>query len=249
MGDSFQVDGRDYDHVTQALSVPSTAQVGISVPTAALEAAVEGTLSAAQHDNVIGAEGTAAQPSVAVRPMLPSTTIAAIAEALCQAAPLANQRTTPLNGSLAVTGTTTYGTRAAPQIHCITAVGIPGTMSVDINGNFSGAGVLIVRGADLVARGNFHYEGLIIVTGPKVGFGMLGTGQQSQEVYGSVMINETGLDGSSYKELALHGAARIRYSQSALDFARRRFPTTDLVNFIAGLPASVRQLSWMEVYN
>ena len=101
-----------------------------------------------------------------------------------------------INGTLTLSGTTTFGTRASPQIYCIDGVGTPGNMGVEVNGTFSGAGVLVVRNADLVARAtSFKYEGLIIVTGNEVGFGMLGNGQQ--KVYGSIMINETSTDGST----------------------------------------------------
>jgi hypothetical protein len=114
-----------------------------------------------------------------------------------------------------------------------------------LRGNFSGAGVLVVRNSDLVARGNFKYEGLIIVTGAKVGFGMIGGGQQ--DVYGSIMINETSTDGSSYKELVLEGNAAVKRSQSALVYAKQLIPVTGISTIISTFPASVQQIAWAEV--
>jgi len=118
-------------------------------------------------------------------------------------------------------------------------------MSMDVNGNFSGVGVLVVRTADLVINGAFHFEGLIIVTGAKVGFGLLGGG--NKDVYGSVIINETDHDGASYREDVLQGAANIRYSRSALNVARQLMPAATLSSIIATLSSTVQQLSWHEV--
>jgi hypothetical protein len=96
-----------------------------------------------------------------------------------------------------------------------------------------------------VAKGNFKYEGLIIVTGNKVGFGMIGGGQQ--DVYGSIVINETSTDGSSYKELVLQGNAAVKSSQSALAYAKQLIPVSWLSTIISTFPVSVQQVSWAEV--
>ena len=87
----------------------------------------------------------------------------------------------------------------------------------------------------LVVRGNFKYEGLIIVTGAKVGFGMIGGGNYQQDVYGSIMINETSTDGSSYKELVLEGNAAVKRSQSALAYAKQLIPVTGISTIISDL--------------
>jgi hypothetical protein len=102
-----------------------------------------------------------------------------------------------------------------------------------------------VRNSDLVVGGNFKYEGLIIVTGAKVGFGMIGGGQQ--DVYGSIMINETSTDGSTYKELVLQGNAAVKRSQSALAYAKQLIPAAGVSSIISTFPASVQQVSWAEV--
>jgi Tfp pilus assembly protein PilX len=243
-GNAFLVDGRDYDHLTGTLTTAAP-QLGISVENANLESTVEGALSSSQEDNIQGTGGTATDPSVAVSASLPSSSITSLANTICNAAPLLNKLVTPVNGTLTFSGTTTFGTRTSPQIYCIDGVGTPGNMEVSLEGNFSGAGILVVRNSDLVVRGNFKYEGLIIVTGDKVGFGIIGGGQQ--DVYGSIMINETNTDGSSYKELVLEGNAAVKRSQSALAYAKQLIPATGISTIISTFPASVQQVSWVEV--
>ncbi len=117
--------------------------------------------------------------------------------------------------------------------------------TVELKGAFNGAGVLVVRNAELVAKGNFQYEGLIIVTGNKVGFSMIGAGQQ--DVYGSILINETSSDGSSDKELVLTGNAAVKRSRSALAMAKSLIPVSTMSGIIAALPSAVEQVSWSEV--
>jgi Tfp pilus assembly protein PilX len=245
-GNAFLVDGRDYNHLDDTLtSLPP--QLGISVESSAREADVEGALTSSQWDRIKGLDGTTTAPSVGVSSSYSSSTITTLANELCNAAPSENRRSTPSNGTLTLNGTTTWGTRASPQIYCVDGVGTPGypSLDVDINGNFSGAGVLVVRNADLVAKGNFKFEGLIIVTGAQVGFSMVGGGQQ--DVYGSVMINKTEGDSTSWKELVLKGNASVKRSQSALAMARPLMPAASLASIIPGLPSSTQRVSWVEV--
>lgn len=245
-GNAFSVDGRDYNHLTDT-STTVAPQLGISVENATLESTVEGALSSSQEDNIQGVDGTATDPSVGVSSSLPSGSVTSLANAICNAAPLLNRLVTPLNGTLTFSGTTTLGTRASPQIYCIDGVGTPGNMEFSLQGNFSGAGVLVVRNSDLVVRETFKYEGLIIVTGAKVGFGMIGGGNYQQNVYGSIMINETSTNGSSYKELVLDGNAAVKRSQSALAYAKQLIPATGISTIIPTFPVSVQQVSWVEV--
>jgi len=250
-GNAFSVDGRDYDHVTGALT-GGTTQYGITVPSQALKTVVDNALSSQQKDNVIGTGGTGTTASIGVSTALPSSTVTSLGDALCNAAPAANKFNTPNNGSFSISGNNTWGTRASPQIYCVTGVGTPGNMSMDVHGNFSGAGVLVVQSADLVINGAFHFEGLIIVTGQKVGFGLLGGG--NKDIYGSVIINETGSDGAAIRmeelqgmEEELQGAAHVLYSRSALNIARQLMPADALSSVIGTLPSTVQQVSWSEV--
>lgn len=242
-GSAFLVDGRDYDHLTGTLTARAP-QLGISVPAISLESMVEGALAANQKDRVKGLDGTATNPSVGVSTALTSSTITAIANALC---PALAQSYTPISGDIKISGNKAYGSNASPQITCFDGLGTPGAMGVDLSGDISGSGILIVKNADLVASGNFSYNGLIIVTGNKVGFGMIGGGKK--DVYGSVLINETNWDGSSYKELVLTGNSSVMRSQSALAMAKQLLPAATLAGIIPGLPSSTQRVSWMEVNN
>ena len=243
-GNAFSVDGRDYDHVTGALS-GGTMQYGITVPSAARQTDVNNALSAQQKDNIIGTAVPGLTASIGVSPWLSSSAVDSLGDALCNAAPLLNQKPNIINGSYSPPANANWGTRASPQVYCVTGVGTPGNMSMDVNGNFSGVGVLVVRDADMVINGAFHFEGLIIVTGAKVGFGLLGGG--NKELYGSVIINETSTDGPSFREEVLQGASHVRYSRSALNIARQLMPAATLSSIIATLPATVEQVSWSEV--
>jgi hypothetical protein len=244
-GNAFSVDGRDYNHVTGALS-GGTMQYGITVPNAARQADVNNALSAQQQDNVMGTAVQGLTASIGVSPWIASSSADSLGDALCDAAPAANKPPDiPTNGSYSPPAHANWGTRASPQVYCVTGVGTPGTMSMDVNGNFSGVGVLVVRDADLVIHGAFHFEGLILVTGAKVGFGLLGGG--NKEVYGSVIINETSTDGPSFREEVLQGAAQLRYSRSALTIAQQLMPAAAMANIIGTLPATVERVSWSEV--
>jgi hypothetical protein len=246
-GNAFSIDGRDYDHVAGALS-GETVQYGVSVPNAARQANVNNALSAQQQDNIIGKAVPGLTASIGVSSWLPPSSVDSLGDALCSAAPAANKPPDiPTNGSYSPPANANWGTRASPQVYCVTGVGDAGTMSMDVNGNFSGVGVLVVRDADLVINGAFHFEGLIIVTGAKVGFGLLGGG--NKDIYGSVIINEMDRDGPSYREEVLQGASNVRYSSSALNIARQLMPGPALSSIISTLPATVQQLSWSEVNN
>jgi Tfp pilus assembly protein PilX len=243
-GNAFSIDGRDYNHVTESLS-GGIMQYGISVPTVARQTDVNNALSSQQQDNIIGTVVPGLTASIGVSEGLPSSSVDLVGDALCNAAPLANRFNTPINGTYSPPADADWGTRASPAVYCVTGMGDPGHMSMDVNGNFRGVGVLVVRDADLVINGAFHFEGLIIVTGARVGFGLLGGG--NKDVYGSVIINEMDHDGPSYREEVLQGASHIRYSRSALNAARGLIPAAVLTSILSTLSTTVQQLSWSEV--
>lgn len=94
--------------------------------------------------------------------------------------------------------------------------------TVNISGNFEGAGILVLDGVYLNISGDFRWEGIIIVTGPKVGFNMGGGGHQ--KVFGSVLVNERANDrcrAAVCDELIILGNPTIKYSQTAINNAAR----------------------------
>ena len=113
---------------------------------------------------------------------------------------------------------------------------IPPSGVVSFSGNFEGAGILIVEGADLSIDGNFRWEGVIIVTGPLVATKFGGSG--TKVVFGAMAVNEIRTDRctarSDCNELILEGSGTtaVRYSQTAIN--------------LAGLALKLRPTYWNE---
>jgi len=244
-GTAFRVDGNnwDYNSSTGTYQQGGTPHLGISVPNTATKTAVNSALAANQKPNVTGT-GTST-PSLDVDTGFTKSKVSQLADDFCNQA-LATNKTVVPNSTLNITGSQTWGTRASPIIKCFQATSgfTPGTPSVDVAGNTSGAGVLVVRDSDLVFRGAFNWEGLIIVTGQKVGFGILGGG--SRDIYGSAFVNETDYDPVTYKELVLQGSTNVRYSDSALKMAYNFLPMSVITST---LPSTVSSVYWREVTN
>jgi len=81
-GNSFVVDGRDYDPASGTLVVGAKAQYGISVSNSTLEGQVEGALSSPQEDNVVGKGGST--PDVEQSGFLPTDEVEELANNLCR---------------------------------------------------------------------------------------------------------------------------------------------------------------------
>lgn len=242
VGNAFLVDGRDYDPVTGTLVPGAKASFGISVPDATLEAQVEGGLTSQQKDNITGKGGTI--PNVEKSGFLPSEVMARLVDELCND-PGAHVVDMPTTGTLSVSGNTTWGTRVSPELRCIRGLGLQQGDKVDIRGNFTGVGVLVVSDADLEIGGAFHWEGLILVSGTHVGFRVEGGG--NKDIFGSAMINERGWDtGAGTEEIKLQGAATVRYSRSALQRAAQLFPLTALETIYDSVPSAITQNYWRE---
>ncbi len=238
-GKSFLVDGRDYDPATQQLVGGAKARFGISVSSLEAKKKVIDELSSQQANHVVG-KGTAA-PSVEKTDFLSSAETARIADGLCNA-PGVIVQDIDSSGTFTISGDTTYGTRESPGLYCFNGLADSGDR-VDIGGNFNGAGIFIVRNADLVASGSLLWEGLIIVSGTNVGFRVKGKGDK--EIFGSLMINERGTDdGIRTEEIKLQGAVKLRYSRSALANAAELFPLSVLEPIYGSIPSSVGQIYW-----
>lgn len=240
VGNSFLVDGRDYDPVTGALVAGAKTQYGITVPNSTLEGEVEGALSSQQEDNIIGKDGIT--PNVVQSDFLTADELEELANGLCSA-PGAILQGIPTSSTLSITGNNTYGTRAAPQIRCFD--GETSGESVDIGGTFEGVGFLVVRNAGLIASGAFHWEGLVLVSGINVGFSVSGGG--NKDIYGSVIINERGTDATL--EFEAQGAVNVRYSSSALELAATLAPLSVLEAIFDSLPSTIMQNYWRTMAN
>jgi Tfp pilus assembly protein PilX len=239
-GNSFLVSGFDFDPISGAPVAGAKPRSAISTSSATLRAQIDAALPALKPGNVIGGENNTA---VSQSDLIASPTITQLGDDLCRA-PHAVTTAIPVGGTLSVSAET-WGSRSAPQLHCIE--GLPGTDgSVTIDGKFNGVGILVVRNAEIVANGAFRWEGLIIVTGTGVGFRVVG--EENKEVYGAVMINETGsVAATTPTILTLQGAIKVFYSRSALDRVVSLVPSATLENVYASLPSTITQDYWRSV--
>lgn len=250
-GNAFDVKGTDTALDGSAGSGPSVYGIGVS---SALplsnpgrnEAVVEAALSSAQKDNVTGKPQNSSQAgqgnnAIAPSPDLTPDKIASFIQAAKDSADVVLQSTlaAPVSfnniGSTCaadVNSQTCWGTPSNPKIIYVKGDADPTSMfaALELAGNTTGTGILIVENGDLRINGNFRWNGPIIVSGNWVGVGFLGGGEQS--VYGAVISNETAMD-PGFKEGVLAGNAKIRYSTQALDLVRN-------------MPKLVRIFIWRE---
>jgi Tfp pilus assembly protein PilX len=240
-GNSFLVSGFDYDPTSGAPVAGAKPRSAISSSSAALRAQIDAALlPTLKSGNVMGGENNTA---VSQSDLIPSPIITRLGEELCRA-PHAATTAIPVGGTLSVAGET-WGSQAAPQLRCIEGLSGPGD-SVTVGGKFSGVGILVVRNAELVADSAFRWEGLIIVTGTGVGFRVVE--EENKEVYGAIMINETGsVAATTPTILALQGAIKVFYSRSALDRVISLVPSATLENIYASLPSTITQDYWRNV--
>lgn len=238
-GDSFFVSGFDHDSVEVGVVAGAKPRPAISVPNAFLRAQIEAELGAQQNSALVGESSIAISQSN----VMPSETVTRLADALCSAAETATM-TVPSGGTLTL-GEEVWGTRSAPQIRCIDGLPGPGDF-VSIEGNLGGVGILVVRNSQLVLNSAFRWEGLLIVTGADVGF--RATGAENKEVYGALIINETGPGLAAIPPiLTLEGAIRLLYSRSAFSRVVGLLPSSTLAETYDSLPFAVTQDYWRSV--
>jgi len=116
---------------------------------------------------------------------------------------------------------------------------------VNLGGGVTGAGILVVRNADLIVSGSLQWEGLIVVTGSNVSFKV--TGGESKEIYGSLMVNETGTPGTGTAILDIQGSVRVLFSRPALNRVASLIPASTLNATYSSLPSMISQEYWRTV--
>lgn len=239
-GTSLLVSGFDSEPVSGAPIVEAKPRAAISTSSAALRAQIEAALPTLKSGAVIGGDNNT---PISHTDLIPSAILAQVGDDLCRV-PHAVTMTIPAGETLSLGGEI-WGSRSAPELHCIE--GLSGTgASVTVSGKLSGVGILVVRNAELVANGAFRWEGLIIITGTGVGFRV--AGEENKDVYGAVMINETGSVGVTTPTLlALQGTIRAFYSRSALDRVVTLVPSEILEHLYASLPSTITQDYWRSV--
>jgi Tfp pilus assembly protein PilX len=239
-GNSFLLSGIDHNPATAQAVSASKPRPAISVADEVLQSLVEQSLSNSQQTSAVQSGGTT--PAVAQSDALPASAMSRLADELCSSA---HALTTfvPPDGVLTVESET-WGTRSSPQLRCIDGLAGPGD-SVNLRGSTNGAGILIARNTELIVSGSFHWEGLIIVTGSNVSFKVMGA--ESKEIYGALMINETGMPGTETGILDIQGSVRVLFSRSALSQIVSLIPSTLLQPAYASLPFVLAQEYWRTV--
>jgi len=173
---------------------------------------------------------------------LPSAKVSQLANSLCgQGGAILS--TVPTAGALLYENQT-WGSRAEPQLRCIDGLVDTGD-SVTLAGAMSGVGILIVRNSDLLLTGSLHWEGLIIVTGGDVSF--KSTGMDNKEVFGGVLVNETGIPSGAKAILDVQGNLRLLFSRQALAQAAALVASSTLNSTYPSLPARLTQDYWRTV--
>ena len=180
--------------------------------------------------------------AVAFSDYLSGTAITQLANDLC-AAPGAFVHSVPSEVTLAFENQV-WGSQATPQLHCIEGQ-LTGGDGASFTGNNSGVGILVVKNADLILNGAFHWEGLVIVSGQEVGLKVFGS--SSKEVIGATLINETGAPGSGTAIFDVQGNLRLLFSRQALRRASVLIPSAALSHAYTQLPSYVSQDYWRTV--
>jgi Tfp pilus assembly protein PilX len=238
VGDDFSISGMDHDPATGKPIASVRSYAGITVSHAGTKEQIETSLQATQLAKISGTDRNGA--TIAETEILPAQAIARLADELCSAG---NAQVTaiPADSSISLADQN-WGNRSVPELRCIDSS--PGSGdSVAVLGNSSGAGILVVRNADLVLEGLFRWEGLIILTGSNISFKVLETG--AKEIIGGAIINETGtyLE-SNPAALDVHGTIKILFSRSALQTAATVVPASALTGAYTALPSEVVQNYW-----
>ncbi len=239
-GNPLLISGVDYDPATGQAVAGSKARPAISVPDEILQGLVEQGLSENQQSGNVGSGGGTS--AIAESDFIPASAVVRFADGLCSSAQ-AVTAFVPSDRMLLLAGQT-WGTRTSPQLRCIEGLAWPGD-SVNLGGGVTGAGILVVRNADLIVSGSLQWEGLIVVTGSNVSFKV--TGGESKEIYGSLMVNETGTPGTGTAILDIQGSVRVLFSRPALNRVASLIPASTLNATYSSLPSMISQEYWRTV--
>jgi Tfp pilus assembly protein PilX len=240
-GASFSISGLDHDLITSEPVSDSRPRAGITVETPAVLKELESALDNAQRRNITGDDGSGAV--IAASHRIPPNDIARLANDLCAAAN-AEVLTIPTAGSLSV-ASDLWGSREIPQLRCVN--GLPGSGdSVVFGANIGGAGILVIRDAELILTGDFRWEGWVIISGGDVGFRVLGG--DNKEILGALIIHESGNGtGSGPATLDLQGSLGVRFSRQAFNLAAPLVPPATLSASYPVLPFTLKQDYWRSI--
>lgn len=239
-GGGLFISGADHDPANGNVVANSKTRSAVSLSDSALYDLVTGAFGNPLQTGLIDPAGS--NPPIGLSDYLRGSAIAQLANDLCAAAGATMHA---LNGAATlVVDNQSWGISGAPAIHCVE--GNPGAGDlVSFTGASTGAGILIVKNADLVLNGTFRWEGLVIVSGQEVGLKALGS--TNKEVLGGVVVNEMGAPGSGTAIFDVQGNLRLLFSRQALNRTASLIPNTSLDSLYAVLPAYVSQDYWRSI--
>lgn len=235
-GDAVFISGADHDPSDGSLVSGAKSRSSVSASDDGLRTVVQQALGEPPRAGVL--DGSSGIPAITTSSYLPTAFVPQLAGQLC-ASPTATVHTISSGGSLTVENQT-WGTRAAPQLHCIEGLTAPGD-AVNLAG-VTGAGIVVVRDADLNLTGAFRWEGLVLVTGSNVS--LKATGSNTKDLFGAAVVNEAGIPGENRALLDLDGHFRLLFSRKALSGAASLVPTVSLNSAYASLPFLIFQDYW-----
>jgi Tfp pilus assembly protein PilX len=237
-GASFLISGFDHDLINGVPLTASRPRPGITVGGANLLNQVNGALNNVQMANITGDDGHGSV--ITASRHIPASDVFRFASDLC-AAPNAMASSIPALGSLSVTSQT-WGSRSVPQLRCVN--GLPGsTDSVIFGANTGGAGILVIRDAELVLTRDFRWEGWVIISGSDVGFQVVGS--DNKDLLGALIVHESGNGtGSGPGMVNIQGALRVQFSRQALSLTTSLIPPATLSASYAALPFFLKQEYW-----
>ena len=239
-GSGLFISGTDHDPANGNPLTAAKSRSAISVSDSTMNDLVMGALGNPPPVGILDSANDV--QAVALSDYLSGTAIAQLANDLC-AAPGALVHSVPSGGTLAFENQV-WGSQATPQLHCIEGQ-LTGGDGASFTGNNSGVGILVVKNADLILNGGFHWDGLVIVSGQEVGLKVFGS--SSKEVMGATLINETGAPGSATAIFDIQGNLRLLFSRQALRRASVLIPSVALSQAYTALPSYVLQDYWRTV--
>jgi hypothetical protein len=224
-GNAFSVDGNDHDS-SGALVSTGPIVPGIATHSSSAASAVTNSLSDTQKDNVKG-------QGFSLSPLTPSVlgTGGATVDDLDQiTANILSLGGVVTDGGSNFNGNQTMGTLTSPQITHLTAD------TVKVNGNLSGAGIMIVDGS-LKISGTIDYIGWILVRGDTI-INAEGDADDETLVLGNATIQ--GSLWTGHLQIKVGGSAIVNYCEACLQLA-------DGMSTTGTLPRPIVVSSWQEV--
>lgn len=228
-GDRVEIDGRDHDADGRPGSCSPAWAIAVAGPGAeeAVEAAVSPALASrlqgrAQDESIAGAGPNTIAPDAGLEAAAVTRfveTVRGRADVVLDAGQGAVAMTSVGQGcALDPPGEDCWGTAERPRVVVVTGPapgdGIP---VLDLSGRSEGHGVLVVDSGAARVSGDFHWRGLIIVTGRGAGLEFAGGGDQT--VLGGLVIDQPPGDVTSRGLVA--GEARLLRSCTAMEQASR----------------------------